>query len=141
MVPGRPLIKIDALLVTPNLILSSKWLSAEADGRMHRPIHGTLCRSLFATRRSFKASLPQPCHSPRRREACRTCARSSAHPSPRGAKRGRQPWRNSEVGLPLCGYSPSWTFLQQPWCMARIVVHRPAIRQRAIDALKILPAS
>src|SRR5205807_10364077 len=62
--------------------------------------------------RGLTASSPQPCRFPTRRAACHTCAQSSAHPSPHGARHARLQRQSSGVGVLSFAFSPSRTFLQ-----------------------------
>src|SRR2546422_8328258 len=57
---------------------------------IRRPPRSTLFpyTTLFRSQ-SLTASSPQSCRFPTRRAACRTCAQSSAHPSPHGVKHAR----------------------------------------------------
>jgi len=95
----------------------------------------------FTALQGLTASSPRPSRPPRRKAACHTCGRSCAHPLPHAAGRVRRPQQSSGIDLPWFASSPSWTLLQELRPTARIVVHSPAIGQRLIYSLKVLPAS
>src|ERR1700742_1174884 len=80
------------------------------------------------------------CPFPKRKPACRTFAQFSARPLLHGVKRDTRQWQSSAVGLASLALSASSTFLQQLRRASRIVIHRPVVGQRAVDALKIIPA-
>ena len=82
----------------------------------------------------------RPCPFPKRKSACRTFARFSARPLLHGVKRAPRQWQSSTVELVSLALSASSTFLQQLRRASRIVIHRPAVGQRAVDALKVIPA-
>ena len=80
------------------------------------------------------------CPFPKRKSACRTFAQFSARPLLHGVKRAPRQWQSSTVGLASLALSASSTFLQQLRRATRIVIHRPTVGQRAVDALKVIPA-
>ena len=80
------------------------------------------------------------CPFPKRKSACRTFAQFSARPLLHGVKRAPHQRQSSAVGLASLALSASSTFLQQLRRASRIVIHRPAVGQRAVDALKVIPA-
>src|ERR1700722_4183225 len=79
------------------------------------------------------------CPFPKRKSACRTFAQFSARPLLRGVKRAPRQWQSSTVGLASLALLASSTFLQQLRRVSRIVIHRPAVGQQAVDALKVIP--
>src|ERR1700722_14704684 len=82
----------------------------------------------------------RPCPFPKRKSACRTFAQFSARPLRNGVKRAPRLWQSSAFGLASLALSVSLTFLQQLRRASRIVIHRPAVGQRGVDALKVIPA-
>lgn len=83
----------------------------------------------------FATTLPFPRH----RSACRTSWRFFALPwQPYGVP--DQPLLKKLSSL-SCAVLFSWTFLQQDWSIARILIDRPCVGQRAIEHLEIFPTS
>jgi hypothetical protein len=95
----------------------------------------------FLAQQVLTAFSPRSCRLPIRKAACHTCVRFCAHPSPHAARRVRHPQRSSGTDLSWFASSPSRILLQELRRRTGIVVHSPAVSQRPIYSLKVLPAS
>src|ERR1700723_226412 len=99
-----------------------------------------MIESMLLAQKILMAFWRRLCPFPKRKSACRTFAQFSARPLLHGVKRAPHQWQSSAVGLASLALSASSTFLQQLRRASRIVIHRPAVGQRAVDALKVIPA-